>query len=100
MSKSRKMTNMVVVISGMNDPVIDRDKYMAYLYWASTKLKPLFPYEIKSYTEMGRRLRHLSIEHLLKLVHAEGEIQRLPFQQRVVARENGTLGQSFAQTLC
>ena len=91
------MTNMIVVIRGMNDPIIGWDKYMAYLYWASTKLKSLFPYEIKSYTEMGRRLRSLSIEHLLKLVHAEGEIQRLLFQQCVVARGGRNLGPKFCK---
>ena len=93
--KARKMTNMIVVIRGMNDPIIGWDKYMAYLYWASTKLKSLFPYEIKSYTEIWRCLRHLSVEHLLKLVHAEAEIQRLRFQQCVVARGGQNLGPKF-----
>jgi len=91
---------MLVIISGMDHPVIGRDKYMAYLYWASIKLNPLFPYDMKSYTEMGSGLRHLLIEHLLKLVHAEGEIQKLLFQQLIVTREDGTLCQSVALTQC
>ena len=44
--RSIKTTNMILEISGMNDPVIGWDKYI----WASTKLETLFPYEIKSYT--------------------------------------------------